>query len=142
MVLAYRDEVFAAMYSASCGGRTHSLEELGIPVRDYPYFAVPCEYCHRHPERWVAALSAEDAASLKGTESSRLKLARKLGWQTVPSNSYATHRQGDLVLVKGTGSGHGIGLCERGALDMARQGAQFQEILAHYYPNTAVKQLP
>ncbi len=142
MVLAFQDEVFAAMYSASCGGKTHSLEELGIPVRDYPYFAVPCEYCHRHPERWVATLTAEDAAGLKGTESSRLKLARKLGWQTFPSNSYSTHRQGDQVLVKGTGSGHGIGLCQRGAVDMARQGASFQQILEHYYPNTTVKRLP
>lgn len=142
MVLAYQDDVFAAMYSASCGGRTHTLDELGIPVRDYPYFAVNCDYCHQHPEEWVATLSAEEAAGLKATEDSRLKLARKLGWQTFPSNSYSEQRQGDRVLVQGTGKGHGIGLCQRGAADMARKGASFQQILEHYYPNTRLKQLP
>jgi stage II sporulation protein D (peptidoglycan lytic transglycosylase) len=141
-VLAYQDEVFAAMYSASCGGKTHTLDELGITVRDYPYFAVDCDYCHRHPERWVASLEAKDAAELKGTEASRLKVARKLGWQTFPSNSYQTQQEGDRVLVQGTGKGHGIGLCQRGAADMGRQGATFQQILDHYYPNTRVKQLP
>ena len=141
LVLAYQDEVFAAMYSASCGGKTHTLDELGIAVRDYPYFSVVCDYCHRHPERWMVSLEAHDAAELKGTEASRLKVARKLGWQTFPSNSYETQREGERVLVQGTGKGHGIGLCQRGAADMARQGASFQQILEHYYPNTHVKQL-
>jgi stage II sporulation protein D len=142
MVLAYHDEVFAAMYSASCGGKTHTLEELGIPVRDYPYFAVVCDYCHHHPEKWVAALSAEDASTLKGTEESRIKLARKLGWKVVPGNSYSAREQNSGLLIEGTGKGHGIGLCQRGAADMARKGSSFQQILAHYYPNAGVKLLP
>jgi hypothetical protein len=142
MVLAYRDEVFAAMYSASCGGKTHTLEELGIPVRDYPYFSVVCDYCHLHPETWVAQLELRDAAELKPTEASRLRLARKLGWQTFPSNTYSTQQQGDHVLVQGVGKGHGVGLCQRGAAEMARHGAGYQEILEHYYPNASLKHLP
>jgi stage II sporulation protein D len=142
MVLAYQDQVFAAMYSASCGGKTHTLDELGIPVRDYPYFAVICDYCHRHPQKWVAKLAAQDVAGLKSTEDSRLKLARKLGWKIVPGNSYSVHGQGETVVLEGTGAGHGVGLCQRGAADMARKGASFQQILAHYYPNTKVQQLP
>jgi stage II sporulation protein D len=142
MVLAYREEVFAAMYSSSCGGQTHSLKELGIAVRDYPYFAVKCAYCRRHPEKWVSRISESDAAGLAATESARLKLARKLGWKTFPSNSYTTRQEYGAVLLEGVGVGHGIGLCQRGAADMARNGASFLEILEHYYPNTTVKQLP
>lgn len=142
LVLAYEDLPFAAMYSSSCGGRTHSLEELGLPVRAYPYFAVVCEYCRRHPQKWVSEIAQPDASRLAATESSRLQLARKLGWKTVPSNSYSSRREGDSVLLQGVGVGHGIGLCQRGAADMARHGASFQEILAHYYPNTTLKQLP
>ncbi|HKF22418.1 MAG TPA: SpoIID/LytB domain-containing protein [Candidatus Angelobacter sp.] len=140
--LAYKDQVFAAMYSASCGGHTHSLEELGIAVRDYPYFAVNCDYCIRHPEKWVAEVSEPDASTLAGTESSRLNLARKLGWKTIPSNSYSAQHQNGAVLLEGVGKGHGIGLCQRGAADMARHGASFREILEHYYPNTTVKEMP
>lgn len=140
LVLAYRSQVIVAMYSASCGGRTHALEELGIPVRGYPYFAVRCDYCHRHPQKWVAQISEADAAALAPTESSRLKLARKLGWKTVPGNSYTSRPEDGGVVLEGAGMGHGIGLCQRGGADMARRGASFQQILEHYYPNTELKQ--
>lgn len=142
LVLAYRDSAFPAMYSSSCGGKTHSLEELGVPVHGYPYFSVLCDYCRRHPQKWASTIAQQDASMLSNTESSRLKLARKLGWKTVPSNSYSSRSEGDSVVLEGAGVGHGIGLCQRGAVDMARHGASFQEILAHYYPNTALKQLP
>lgn len=140
LVLVYKDEVFAAMYSASCGGRTHTLAELGIPDHGYPYFAVTCNYCRRHPEKWVTQLKIEDAAALAPTESARLKLARKLGWKSVPGNSYSSHAENGSVVLEGVGVGHGIGLCQRGGADMARHGASFQEILQHYYPNAEVKQ--
>ena len=140
LVLVYKDEVFAAMYSASCGGRTHALDELGITVHGYPYFAVTCNYCRRHPEKWVTQLKAEDAAALAPTESARLNLARKLGWKSVPGNSYSSHAENGSVVLEGVGVGHGIGLCQRGGADMARHGASFQEILEHYYPNTEVRQ--
>jgi stage II sporulation protein D len=139
LVLAYKDEVFAAMYSASCGGRTHTLDELGIPARGYPYYAVTCDYYRRHPEKWVTQLEAEDAAALAPTESARLALARKLGWKSVPGNSYSSRAENGLVELNGVGVGHGIGLCQRGGADMARHGSSFQEILQHYYPNTEVK---
>jgi stage II sporulation protein D len=140
LVLVYKDQVFAAMYSASCGGRTHTLAELGLPDHGYPYFAVTCNYCRRHPEKWVTQIKAEDAAALAPTESARLNLARKLGWKSVPGNSYSSHTENGAVVLEGVGVGHGIGLCQRGGADMARHGASFQEILQHYYPNTEVKQ--
>jgi stage II sporulation protein D (peptidoglycan lytic transglycosylase) len=143
MVLAYQQTVFAAMYSASCGGHTHTLAELGIPVRTYPYFAVVCDYCRRHPQKWAAEISREDVSSLDRSEASRLRLAHKLGWKTVPSNSYSTSSRGEgqPVQLEGLGVGHGVGLCQRGAADMARKGASFFKILAHYYPNTVVRQI-
>jgi peptidoglycan hydrolase-like amidase len=142
LVLAYQDSAFPAMYSSSCGGKTHSLEELGLPVRGYPYYSVPCDYCRRHPQKWVTVIAQHDALSLSNTEPSRLNLARKLGWKAVPSNSYSSQREGDFVVLEGVGVGHGIGLCQRGAADMARHGNSFHQILAHYYPNTTLKQLP
>lgn len=46
-------------------------------------------------------------------------------------------RRGDRltgVAVRGRGYGHGIGLCQSGALVMAERGYTYQEILEHYYP--------
>jgi stage II sporulation protein D len=109
-------------------------------VRGYPYFAVTCNYCQRHPEKWVAKINAADAADLAATESARLAVARRLGWKTVPGNTYSSHVENGSVVLEGVGVGHGIGLCQRGGADIARQGASFREILEHYYPNTEVKQ--
>jgi hypothetical protein len=52
LVLAFRGEVLAALYSASCGGRTRSLADAGFaanegPADGYPYFSVECSYCAR-----------------------------------------------------------------------------------------------
>jgi peptidoglycan hydrolase-like amidase len=87
-VLAYRDRTIPAFYSASCGGRTQSLADVGRPVADgYPYFSVDCAYCGRHPD---------------------------------------SQRQG-----------HGLGLCQVGAADLAAtRHATCADILAHYYPGT------
>ena len=88
----------------------------------------------------MARISKADAAGLAQTESSRLKLARRLGWKTVPGNTYSSRAEGGEVVLEGTGVGHGIGLCQRGGADMARKGVSFQQILERYYPNTELKQ--
>jgi len=38
------------------------------------------------------------------------------------------------VRAVGRGNGHGVGMCQHGALGMARRGYDFREILGHYYP--------
>ena len=45
------------------------------------------------------------------------------------------------VVASGAGSGHGVGLCQTGALGMARAGARAEEILEHYYPHVALERL-
>lgn len=142
-VLVYDDHVFAAMYSKSCGGQTHSLAQLGMHVRDYPYYPVQCVYCRRHPETWVVRVSGDSEKDLaaRHTEQARLQLARSLGWSAVPGNSYTVRDSGKDLVLSGAGVGHGLGLCQRGAAAMARADAGFEEILLHYYPNTTLKQL-
>jgi len=41
--------------------------------------------------------------------------------------------------LKGKGAGHGVGMCQVGALRMAREGKSYKEILQHYYPGTELK---
>jgi SpoIID/LytB domain protein len=45
---------------------------------------------------------------------------------------------GDIRQVKarGRGNGHGVGMCQIGAIGMARKGYAYQDILAHYYSDT------
>ncbi len=41
----------------------------------------------------------------------------------------------------GGGWGHGVGLCQAGALGMAREGYSEEQILAHYYPQSSLVNL-
>jgi stage II sporulation protein D len=45
------------------------------------------------------------------------------------------------VVASGAGAGHGVGLCQTGALGMARGGADAGEILRHYYPRVTLERL-
>jgi stage II sporulation protein D (peptidoglycan lytic transglycosylase) len=139
LVIAYQSQPLAAMYTRSCGGRTRTPAELGLPPAAYPYYSVNCKYCRQHPSRWESRLSAADAVTLReSNESSRLRLGRRLGWSAVPSNNYVMRREGEQAILQGVGQGHGMGLCQAGAQAMADEGADFHEILAHYYPNTII----
>jgi stage II sporulation protein D len=142
LVLTYEDKAFAAMFTPSCGGHTRTPQEIGLPQNGYPYFPVLCDYCHRYPIRWSRKVSREDAAllALRG-ENGRLDIGRRLGWNAVPSNDFTAREENGEVMLQGVGRGHGLGLCERGARDMAEHGSEFRGILEHYFPNTRLQKL-
>ncbi len=52
----------------------------------------------------------------------------------------ATHQARDVVAT-GAGSGHGVGLCQTGALGMALAGRTSDEILEHYYPGIELRRM-
>ena len=43
------------------------------------------------------------------------------------------------VVINGAGAGHGVGLCQWGAVGRARAGESYQQILAAYYPGTRLE---
>jgi stage II sporulation protein D len=43
------------------------------------------------------------------------------------------------LVIDGVGAGHGVGLCQWGAVGRARAGQGYQQILAAYYPGTRVE---
>jgi stage II sporulation protein D len=67
-------------------------------------------------------------------EDFRLAVGRALGWNRIRSNWFEVAAEGDGFLFHGRGSGHGVGLCQTGAAEMARQGRSYREILAQYFP--------
>ena len=82
LVLAWKGKPFAAMYSASCGGRTHSLAQVGGLTIDYPYFSVACAYCRRVPEKWSSQVSRTDAAALvPDSEQERIQSRSQIGME-------------------------------------------------------------
>ena len=74
-------------------------------------------------------------ASMTG-EQLRVLLGRALGWSVVKSNRFTVSKRldGQALRFEGRGFGHGVGLCESGAAELAKRGASWREILARYFP--------
>ncbi|MCF8058685.1 MAG: SpoIID/LytB domain-containing protein [Bacteriovoracaceae bacterium] len=73
-------------------------------------------------------------------------LRRYFGRFIVPSNNFTLKLENAgprevLLRVKGDGLGHGVGMCQLGALDLADKGWDYQKILSHYFPGHALKKI-
>lgn len=139
LVLEYRDRPLAAMYSSRCGGHTRSLRDTNLDPGDgYPYYSVPCRWCQQHPFVWRSRVGNSGRAPRSGDEKQRIAEARQWGWSAIPSSDFTATEDGSGWQLEGHSVGHGIGMCQHGAVGMAESGAGFREILDHYYPNTTL----
>ncbi|HAF95358.1 MAG: hypothetical protein A2021_00920 [Elusimicrobia bacterium GWF2_52_66] len=47
-------------------------------------------------------------------------------------------REGGYFEFSGRGWGHGVGMCQEGAKEMAKRGMSYKKILRHYYPGASI----
>lgn len=47
----------------------------------------------------------------------------------------------ERLVLRGTGNGHGVGMCQWGAIGRARAGQDYRTILATYYPGTTLQRI-
>ena len=60
----------------------------------------------------------------------------------LPSNLFIINKLNDnLWLFRGGGFGHGVGLSQSGAIEMAELGFSYQQILNHYYKGTKLQKI-
>ncbi|HJT28691.1 MAG TPA: SpoIID/LytB domain-containing protein [Pyrinomonadaceae bacterium] len=69
----------------------------------------------------------------------KIIVGRALGWNVLKSSRFEVSRSGSNFVFRGSGFGHGLGLCQEGAHVMAAHGASYQKILEKYFPGTVVK---
>ena len=70
-----------------------------------------------------------------------IKIGRSQGWDLVPGTRYdiaAPDGQGSIKITS-SGAGHGVGLCQWGAVGLARLGKSADDILTFYFPKTKLK---
>ena len=66
---------------------------------------------------------------------------RILGYDQLKSTWFDVEQNHHQIIFKGTGYGHGVGLCQWGAKAMAEAGKTYREILDFYYPKAVVKRV-
>lgn len=57
------------------------------------------------------------------------------------STFFSCYPEGNDVIIKGRGFGHGVGLCQEGAMKMAKYGYNYLQIAEYYFPNVYIKNI-
>jgi stage II sporulation protein D len=68
----------------------------------------------------------------------KIIVGRALGWNLLKSSRFELTHSGSNFVFRGSGFGHGLGLCQEGAHVMAVRGANYRQILAKYFPTTRI----
>jgi len=133
----------------------------------YSYRSVSCNFCADHPLfHWSTTVDMQpllgvlrrefprddpadilarltqtgeggDLGALK--EATRLSVGRTVGWNVIRSNRYSLEILSNSIRIRGHGSGHNFGLCQAGAIQLARQGKSMREILSFYFPGCSIE---
>ncbi len=54
------------------------------------------------------------------------------------STFFSCYPEADQVVVRGRGYGHGVGLCQEGAMKMAKYKFTYQQVLLYYFPGVKI----
>jgi stage II sporulation protein D len=76
-----------------------------------------------------------------GSEVIRGELRIRQAFGNLRSSLFVVEVNAAGATFRGAGFGHGVGMCQTGAIGMAEAGKSYREILRHYYPGTALRKL-
>jgi stage II sporulation protein D (peptidoglycan lytic transglycosylase) len=122
--------------------RTVTAGELESALKDAGYKAAGVRSVtvdRRNPSGRAASVSVLHSAGtlvLTGNE-----LRRVIGYTKLPSTMFKVQKGPGGFVFTGSGSGHGVGLCQWGAKVMAEDGWTYDKILKHYYPKLTLSRL-
>jgi SpoIID/LytB domain protein len=94
------------------------------------------------PQRGVSgrALAVRVVGSAR-SETIRGELRIRQAFGGLRSSLFVVEVKDGEAVFRGAGFGHGVGMCQTGAVGMAETGKKYREILRHYYPNTVLRKL-
>jgi len=164
VILGPDSTLIISAFHSNCGGETSPPENVWLSGQPY-LKKVFDKYCISSPNaRWRKTLSISDwTASLKNAgltavpaDLSLLNFSQitrqndyRIGIFTVPlrqlrsdlnlrSTFFSVKVEGNMVVLSGRGYGHGVGLCQEGAMVMASKGFNFIQIINYYYQGVIV----
>lgn len=133
LVLADRlGRPITAAFHSNCGGMTRNAETVWQKPAHYLVSRTDSSCLAGAHARWTRALSLEEWLKWSSTspEPSQSETRAHFGW---PSAVYDVRVEGDSARATGRGFGHGVGLCQEGAMRRAEEGQSPWTILSSYY---------
>ena len=115
-----------------------SVELSALDFRDTVLYARPDADFTGDESGWIGEITRDESgrvasAVLGGEKLSGTELRSLF---SLRSTAFTLEYTGSSFLFTVTGFGHGVGMSQYGANAMAKSGADYREILAHYYPGT------
>lgn len=111
------------------------LREEGFPVGVIAGLA-PAAYSRAGRVTQIRILHSDGELNIKGED-----LRRVIGYTMLASTQFEFEVVGLEVQFTGRGSGHGVGLCQWGAKELAERGYSAETILRYYYPGADIRNL-
>jgi len=153
-----------ATYHSNCGGETESAQNVW--QTNLPYLVpVTDPYCLSSPNaRWQKTISLDEwinymvkngftlnpniVTDFSFQQNRRIATYKvnnfttpvrqiRADWQLRSTFFSVAVEEGNVVL-RGRGYGHGVGLCQEGAIEMGRRGFTYNEIINFYYKNIRI----
>ncbi len=165
LVVLDRDSaLIMSAFHSNCGGETSASEDVWLASQPY-LKKVNDPYCvTSHNAKWSKSLPLSYwVAYLKNsgytpngsdptvynysqikrmadyrTESFALPFRQIRNDLNLRSSFFSVFTEGDSVILKGRGYGHGVGLCQEGAMVMAAKGFKFRQIIGFYFSGVTV----
>ncbi len=170
MVVVGPDSTFiTAVFHANCGGETESAANAWLSGKDY-LVSVKDPFCQNSPsfkwtktvtlDQWKTYLKNHGFKFSKGISPGAFDFSqiRRRGYYVLGKDSLPTKQiRTDFQLrsaffsiiashtditINGRGFGHGVGLCQDGAMRMAKIGYLYIDILTYYYKGIRIVSLP
>jgi len=169
-VLFYDNRLAETSFHSTCGGKTTDSHSIwGRPYQHLK--GVTCDNCKSsNTYNWKENISLQEIESKLKQKISEIKISSRssdgrvqtieilgaaspvrmsghelrmmLGPMKMKSTLLSTIKViKDKLQIAGRGFGHGVGMCQYGALGLAKKGKRYQDILAYYYPGTYLKAL-
>jgi stage II sporulation protein D len=154
-------------FHSNCGGETVSSEDVWLASRPYLKSVVD-PYClaswnavwekHIGLGQWIKAITKSgytgrtDSAGIFDFYQKKRVTEYKTGSFTeslmdlrnelnLRSTFFSVVQKGDTIMLKGRGYGHGVGLCQEGAMVMAKKGFTYKQIIEFYYAGVLISDI-
>lgn len=153
-------KLITAAFHSNCGGKTVNSEDVWPRETSYLKSVVDT-FCHVQPHaQWEKKISQKDWINYISTNYSlcdsldtlcaiyyhpeerehdyhteyfRIPLKYARTKYNLRSTWFSIDPSGNQLILRGRGYGHGVGLCQEGAMRMAKLGYRYQDILHFYY---------
>jgi len=144
ILLDEKNELINSVFHSNCGGITANSEDVWQSFTPYLRSVIDTFCLNQNHSIWTKNIPFNNSTKfacndflvrhkLSIVNNDTINMNNFRVNYNLPSTLFNGFRQNDKIILEGKGFGHGVGLCQEGAIRMAELGYNFKQILYFYY---------